>query len=150
MIKKMSLEEFRQIKSQLAQLIKVFELKKADENYDDSIWINKYLKTQNHLLQYGLSDIPFEEWKGIEIIFDDTNKADFFKTRANLDTNLFEYYGNVNFKGCNVKNLERLIYYFTNNFDEETIITNSTLFLSDSFVRNLKRSIIVGRYESVI
>ena len=150
MIKKMSLEEFRQIKAQLGQLINAFELKQADENYDDSILINKYLKTQNHLLQYDLSDIPFEEWKGIEIISDDTNKADFSKTRANLDFNLFEYYGNVNFKGCNVKNLERLIYYFTNNFDEETIITNSTLFLSDSFVRNLKRSIIVGRYESVI
>lgn len=50
----MSLEKFRQIKAQLAQLIKVFELKKADENYYDFIWINKYLKTQNHLLQYAL------------------------------------------------------------------------------------------------
>ena len=142
----MSLEKFRQIKAQLGQLIKVFELKKADENYDDSIWINKYLKTQNHLLQYDLSDIPFEEWKGIEIIFDDTNKADFFKTSANLDTNLFEYYGNVNFKGCNVKNLERLIYDFTNNFDEETIIANYTLFLSDSFSDEFKEKYYSGRY----
>lgn len=130
----MSLEKFRQIKVQLAQLIKVFELKKADENYYDFIWINKYLKTQNHLLQYDLSDIPFEEWKGIEIIFDDTNKVDFSKIRANLDFNLFKYYGNVNFKGCNVKNLERLKNNLNpNNFDEETIIANYTLFLSDSF-----------------
>ncbi len=141
----MSLEKFRQIKVQLAQLIKVFELKKADENYYDFIWINKYLKTQNHLLQYDLSDIPFEEWKGIEIIFDDTNKVDFSKTRANLDTNLFEYYGNVNFKGCNVKNLERLIYDFTNNFDEETIIANSTLFLSDYFSDEFKEKYYSGK-----
>ena len=150
MIKKMSLEEFRQIKAQLGGLIKVFELKKADENYDDSILINKYLKTQNYLLQYDLSDIPFEEWKGIEIISDDTNKADFSKTRANLDFNLFEYYGNVNFKGCNVKNLERLKNNLNpNNFDEETIIANSTLFLSDSFSDEFKEKYYSGNIRIV-
>lgn len=146
MIKKMSLEEFRQIKAQLGQIINNFELKQADENYDVSILINKYLKTQNYLLQYDLSDIPFEEWKGIEIISDDNNKADFSKTKANLDFNLFEYSGNVNFKGCNVKNLEKLKNNLNpNNFDEETIIANSALFLSDSFSDEFKEKYYSGK-----
>ena len=146
MIKKMSLEEFRQIKAQLGQIINNFELKQDDENYDVSIWINKYLKTQNYLLQYDLSDIPFEEWKGIEIISDDNNKADFSKTKANLDFNLFEYSGNVNFKGCNVKNLEKLKNNLNpNNFDEETIIANSALFLSDSFSDEFKEKYYSGK-----
>ena len=146
MIKKMSLKEFRQIKAQLGQIINNFELKQADENYDVSILINKYLKTQNYLLQYDLSDIPFEEWKGIEIISDDTNKADFSKTEANLDFNLFEYSGNVNFKGCNVKNLEKLKNNLNpNNFDEETIIANSALFLSDSFSDEFKEKYYSGK-----
>ena len=147
MIEKISLEQFQQIKNQLAQMIKEFqdndEAHKNDENYDYSVeeqrGIDKYLETQNRLLKYDLSDIPFEAWQGMQILSDETHTVDFSKTRANIDFNLVNCYGNCNFKGCNVRNLEKLVGVLNpKDFDEETIRVNSSLFLSDSFSEEFK------------
>lgn len=147
MLKKMSLEQFQQITEQLAQLIKVYEdnyeAHKNDENYDDSVeeqrLVDQYLEIQNRLLQYDLSDIPFEAWQGMTIMSDETHAVDFSRTRANIDFDLVEYWRNGNFRGCNVRNLEKLRRFLNpKDFDEETIRANSSLFLSDSFSDEFK------------
>ena len=102
MIEKMSLEQFQQIRNQLTQLIKEYEdnyeTHKDDENYDYSLeeqrLIDQYLEIQNRLLQYNLSDIPFEAWQGMEIMSDENHVVDFSKTRANIDFDLVDYSGN--------------------------------------------------------
>ena len=165
MIEKMSLEQFQQIRNQLAQLVKEYEdnyeaqlvkeyednyeAHKNGENYDDSVeeqrLVDQYLEIQNRLLQYDLSDIPFEAWQGIIIMSDETHAVDFSKTRANIDFDLVEYWGNGNFRGCNVRNLEKLRRSLNaRDFDEETIRANSSLFLSDAFSEEFKEKYYSG------
>ena len=86
-----------------------------------------------------LSDIPFEAWQDFYIISDENHVVDFSKTRANIDFNMVKYTGYVNFKGCNVRNLEMVGRTLKpKDFDEETIRANSSLFLSDSFSEKFK------------
>ena len=147
MIEKMTLEQFQQIKNQLAQLIKeindTLEAHKGDESYNDSetiaMFLNLYFKIQNQLLEYDLSAIPFEAWQGFQIFSDETHRADFSKTHANIDFDLVGYVENVNFKGCNVRNLEKIYRLNSNDFDEETRKNNPALFLSDSFDEEFKK-----------
>ncbi len=147
MIEKMSLEQFKQIKNQLSDLIKQYEqydeLHKNDKNYNENEiegkFIERYLSIQNRLLSYDLSDIPFEEWEGFMIFSDENHIADFSKTRANIDFKLIEYDGNGNFQGCNVRNLEALRELLNpKEFGEETIKANPSLFLSDIFSEEFK------------
>ena len=138
MIEKMSLEQFQQIKSQLSQLIKQYEDSYSDELLEQR-FIEQYLSIQNHLLNYDLSGIPFEAWQDFQILSDETHMVDFSKTRANIDFDVVEYYGNGNFKGCNVRNLDKIgIFLDPNEFDEQTIQMNSQLFLSDAFSSEFK------------
>ena len=153
MIEKMNLEQFQQIRNQLTQLVKEYEdnyeKHKNIENYDDSVevqrLVDQYLEIQNSLLQYDLSDIPFEAWQGMMIMSDETHAVDFSKTKANIDFALVDYVGNGNFKGCNVRNLENLKRYLNaRDFDEETIKANSSLFLSDAFSEEFKEKYYSG------
>lgn len=87
MIEKMSLEQFQQIKSQLSQLIKqsddFYDAHKNDENFDYELFEERftepYLSIQNRLLNYDLSDIPFEAWQDFQIMSDETHAVDFLK-----------------------------------------------------------------------
>ena len=143
----MTLEQFREIKRKLASIIKqnvdLYEQHKNDENYnydeDKKRLEEQYLEIQNRLLSYDLSDIPFAEWMNMKIISDENHIADFSKTKANIDFDVVEYYGNGNFKGCNVRNLDKIQSFLNlNEFDEQTIQMNSQLFLSDAFGNEFK------------
>lgn len=147
MIEKMSLDQFQQIKEQLSQLIEQYEdldIHKNEKDYDiksaEQTLIEQYLQLQNHLLSYDLSDIPFEAWKDLSIVSSEEYYVDFSKTRANIDFNIFEYNGNGNFKGCNIKNLDKIRQRLINpnEFDEQTIKNNSRLFLSNNFSDEIK------------
>ena len=150
MIEKLSLEEFRKIKEELLNLVKNFEEeidenlfnKDYDENLKEEEFEDKYFKVQNKLLSYDLSEIPFEEWKGIEIHSDDNSIADFSNTHANIDfslINLDNYFASGSFKGCNIRNLKDLDYMIDEkNFDNITIQNNSSLFLSNIFPKDFK------------
>lgn len=144
MKEKITLEMFRIIKNQLQQIIdeyyKYNEEHKDDNEYNyDFVGMNKrYLDVQSQLYKYDLSDIPFEEWAGM-MIMSNEEVADFSKTNANIDFNLVTCGGLFNFKGCNVKNLDK----FTGDispdfFDDEVIKKNSELFLSDIFSEKFK------------
>ena len=150
MIEKLSLEDFRKIKEELFILVKNFEQeidenlynKDYDENLKEQEFENKYFKMQSKLLAYDLSDIPFEEWEGIEIYSDDNSIADFSNTHANIDfslINLDNYFVAGSFKGCNIRNLKNLGYMIhEKNFDNITIQNNSSLFLSSIFSQDFK------------
>ena len=148
MIEKMSLEQFKQIKNQLAQIVKEFqdnyEAHENDENYDydkeKQRVVNQYLKIQNRLSQYDLSDIPYSEWSDMAILSDESHEADFSKTNANIDFKLVKYDGtNANFRGCNIRNLNSISSsYSPEQFDENTIKDNPNEFLSFSFNANFK------------
>lgn len=149
MIEKMTLERFYEIKNSLYQILKHFDeyiqLHKNDENFNQADFhqktVEKYLKLQSYLLNYDLSDIPFKAWEGFNIVSDSSlPTVDFSKTKANIDFALIDCGENCNFKGCNIRNLnKRSIFYINpNEFDEQTINDNSSIFLSDSFNNDFK------------
>ncbi len=153
MIKKLTLEEFQQLRNQIEnfinQILEYINVHKNDDNFDSNTYQQEMLEQifslQNNLLSYDLSDIPFEAWKGFSIFSDKDHIVDFSKTKANIDFELVNYTPdaenlNYNFKGCNIRNLyilagERLI---PDRFDEETIKKNPSLFLTDIFSEEIK------------
>ena len=145
--KKITLEQFINIKEKIAQLLTQFQdylddhENDKDFNFDlsEKKFIEQAFLIESNLFNCDLSDIPFEAWQDFYIISDENHVADFSKTRANIDFNMVTYPGYVNFKGCNVRNLEMVGRTLKpKDFDEETIRANSSLFLSDSFSEKFK------------
>lgn len=148
MIEKITLEQFREIKRQLASILKqsedLYEQHKNDENYnydsDEKRLEEQYLEIQNRLLSYDLSDIPYAEWMNMEILSDENHIADFSKTNANIDFSMLEYSPYANYKSCKIQNIrgvKRII--DSNHFDQEVIKSNPNLFLSESFSTQIKQ-----------
>ena len=94
----MSLEEFRQIKSRMISL-----LNEEDDSIDGDEIEKEYIELQKALLNHDLSDIPFEEWEGIQLLPDIVDKIDLSKTHANIDFNYFSFYGTANLYGCKIR-----------------------------------------------
>lgn len=145
MNRKISLEEFRNIKSEMAKLIKDYEeqfLSNNDDFDEEELMqqlIEQYCEAQDKLLSYDLSDIPFEEWEGILIFADENHIADFSNTKANIDFNLIEFDGYCNFNGCNIRNLDSVLASVKpSDFDDKTLKENESLFLSDIFSEEFK------------
>ncbi len=147
MNEKITLEQFINIKEKIAQLLTQFQdylddhENDKDFNFDlsEKKFIEQAFSIESSLFNCDLSDIPFEAWQDFYIISDENHVADFSKTRANIDFNMVTYPGYVNFKGCNVRNLEMVGRTLKPKyFDEETIRANSSLFLSDSFSEEFK------------
>ena len=147
MKEKITLEQFINIKEKVTQLLMqfqdYFEEHENDKNFDFDLSEKKFIEqaflVESSLFNCDLSDIPFEAWQDFYIISDENHVADFSKTRANIDFNMVTYPGYVNFKGCNVRNLEMVGRTLKpKDFDEETIRANSSLFLSDSFSEEFK------------
>ena len=95
---KLTVVEFRQIKSLLNSIIN-----KIKNSYQLSITIkeelaNQYYNLQNKLLSCDLSDIPFDEWKDLRIIADKGFIADLTKTKANIDFDIVSYSPYINYK----------------------------------------------------
>lgn len=127
----------------LMQFQDYFEDHENDKNFNFDLSEEKFIEqaflVESNLFNCDLSDIPFEAWQDFYIISDENHVADFSKTRANIDFNMVTYPGYVNFKGCNVRNLEMVGRTLKpKDFDKETIRANSSLFLSDSFSEEFK------------
>lgn len=148
MIEKMTLEQFREIKRQLASIIKqgddLYEQHKNDENYnydaDEKKLEEQYLEIQNRLLSYDLSDIPYAEWMNMEIISDESHIVDFSKTKANIDFSMLDYSPYANYKSCKIQNIggtKRIL--DSEHFDSDVIRNNPSLFLSESFPISIKQ-----------
>ena len=142
MIEKMSLERFQQIKDQLSKVYEEFSEKFATlvKNNQESEasallpeFYEKYLSVEKELLDFDLSDIPFEAWQGM-IIASNNDVVDFSKTKANIDFNLVDCEGNINFSGCNVRNVGSLGRNLASvTFDANTINENQDVFLPNIF-----------------
>ncbi len=152
MQKKLTIEEFREYKEKLLNILKEIEECDTIEQYYD-----EYFDIQCELLDNDLSDIPFKEWKGIKIFSDIVSEADFSNSKANIDFNIvsFErlYHNkekerlNLYFENCNLKNIDKLYEIEPIFFDNETIKKNQNIFLSDSFVKGNNQDFINDYYS---
>ena len=133
MLEKISLEEFRNIKEQMTNLIEIYE---NSQDMEEDVFYENYINLEKQLLSYDLSDISFREWEGMTIgTGDELDILDFSKTKANIDFSLIDYVGNANFKGCNVINLQEIGIRVLNpnDFDNKTIDENPELFLTSTY-----------------
>ena len=144
----MNLEEFRQIKDRM-----FFLLKHANDIYEQNLSaeklqieeeriITEYSNLQDQLLNSNLSNIPFNEWKGMYLFEDNDNKVlDFSKTHANIDFSLLEgiSYKKINLKGCNAKGLECLHNYSEDDFDPEFVENHPEYFPDKNLPENIRQ-----------
>ena len=148
-MEKLDLQTFRNLKQEVVDKIEIimkfvelYEIQKSDENYEyDDISkyefdaINRYKEIIKTLLQYDLSDIDFEEWRGFFLWSSKEIPLDFSKTKANLDFSIIFYIQDdktlPNLKSCKIKNFDFYRYKYTRNmFDEDFVKENIEKFLS--------------------
>lgn len=134
MLVKLSIEQFIYIKNSLLNLISDIN-NRANLDIPEETLLNeffeKYKNLKDELLSYDLSDIPFEEWKGLFIFSGEQfgGPADFSNTHANIDFSLIEgaSFDDINLEGCNIKNLQKFDYN-ENTFDENYMINHPEFF----------------------
>lgn len=134
---KLTLEEFLAKKEELMTIYKEFEqkfdfLEQEDETFIEN-FISEYYPKQVELLSYDLSDIPFDAWEGLLIYSDETRIADFSKTHANIDFHKIEFDKYGDFRGCNLRNINRSQHIVV---DESVKKDNPNLFFSDDFPKD--------------
>lgn len=154
MAERLTIEKFKEIKSQLALIInqaeESYEANKDKEGYnsdeDEQRYYNQYIELQSQLLSYDLSDIPFDEWRDIEIMSDEKHIADFSKTNANIDFSIMSYSEYVNYKSCNIRNMKSINRIINSDgFDDDVVQNNPNLFISNSFGSEIKQKIYDGK-----
>ncbi len=160
-MEKLTLEKFIEIKNKLLSIISQAKRLLYGNDYfvylddeeilqllcgndlDDNMseFLNRYyIPVQSALYNYDLSDIPFEEWKGLILVGSYYNIADFSNTKANIDFNLIKCNGLTSFKGCNIRNIDSLnVNCYPRMFDEKVVNENSKYFLSNLFNDEFKK-----------
>ena len=125
----MTIEEFREIKSEIDHLVKL-------ESGDEEQILKDYNTLIERLLSSDLSAIPYEEWEGIIIFRED---LDFSKTHANLDFSIMDNveFNTINLDGCNIKGLEYLDIE-ENTFSPEFRNNHPEFFPSDNLPQEIK------------
>ena len=132
----LTIEEFKAYKQQLAAIIASFSQKIANLSSEEKLAfqkasIAKYVKVEEELFSYDLSSIPFNLYEGISLLAPDGKVLDLSKSNANIDFKMVEVYGNVNFKGCNLKNITSSKGKVSPEYlDEEVVRTHKDYFLS--------------------
>ncbi len=140
-MEKLDLQEFRALKQEILN----FEEKQNSDEYiydeeEEERFFERYKEIIKILSEHDLSDIDFEEWRGMTLIVNKENPIDFSKTNANLDFSIIKYssefndFDNLpNFKNCKIKNFDFEQYqYIPKMFDENFIKENDSHFLSNS------------------
>lgn len=138
MIEKLSLEQFREIKNSMLNLIKQVDNSETQAQSEEEKFLVEYNSLLERLLSSNLSDIPFEEWKGL-YIFTDGN-LDLSKTHANIDFSLLAgiEYDSINLQGCNIRGIQALDYDET-TFDAEYMKTHPEYFPDESIPIEVRR-----------
>jgi hypothetical protein len=133
---KMTLEEFIRIRERMAE---IFNTNIDESELTEDQLLEEYLKLLDTLLSHDLSDIPFEEWKGMYIFRE--GELDFSKTHANLDFSLLEEieYERINLNGCNVRNIQRL-HYDETTFDQEFMASHPEFFPDASLPDEIRKA----------
>lgn len=140
-MEKLDLQIFRNLKQEIVEYIaKYQEAEERGEYLSDEEkeqFLARYKEIIEILSEHDLSDIDFEEWRGMVLFADKDNPLDFSKTKANIDFSILEVYDTYqtfpNFKSCQIKNFDFEKYYYSPEmFDEEFRKENKGRFLSES------------------
>lgn len=145
-----TIEQFREFKSRLKVILdrgeSIYEAHIGDENFNynevEKQLIEEYLLIQNELLNYDLSSIPYDEWSDVELVSDEKYPIDFTGTNANIDFSLLVFSPYINYKSCNIRNIEKIGKIInSDNFDEDVVRNNPKYFIPSSFPDDIKNNI---------
>ncbi len=140
-MEKLDLQIFRALRQEIIDYINKFrEAEERGEYLSDEEGEQfqvRYKEIIEILSEHDLSDIDFEEWRGMALLADEDNPLDFSKTKANIDFSILEEYDAYktfpNFKSCQIKNFDFEKYdYSPEMFDEEFRKENEGRFLSEN------------------
>lgn len=136
-MEKLDLQIFRNLKKEIIEYLKNYN--KAEESgeiiseEEEQKFLTRYKEIIEILSKHDLSDIDFEEWRGMYLYSSEEIPIDFSKTNANIDFSIVEYntYKTFqNFQSCKIKNFDFDKYYYPDMFDEEFRKENEDRFLS--------------------
>lgn len=152
-MEKLDLQIFRELKQEIVDMIT--RLQEADERGEDipeeevQKQLDRYKEIIDTLSQYDLSDIDFEEWRGMYLLVQDDIPIDFSKTKANLDFSIIAYESwkaIPNLKSCQIKNFDFDRYeYSPDMFDEEFRKENEGRFLSPDIPEDVAEKFFEGK-----
>lgn len=139
-MEKLDLQIFRELRQEIVEyMTKYIEAEERGEYLSDEEeeqFLTRYKEIIGILSEHDLSDIDFEEWRGMLLYADEENPLDFSKTKANIDFSIIEYDSYKafpNLKSCQIKNFDFENYdYSPEMFDEEYRRENEGHFLSES------------------
>lgn len=140
-MEKLDLQIFRELKQEIVDYITKYKEAEERGEYlseeEEEQFLARYNEIIEILSEHDLSDIDFEEWRGMVLVADEDNPLDFSKTKANIDFSILEEYNTYktfpNFKSCQIKNFNFEKYdYSPEMFDEEFRKENEGRFLSEN------------------
>ena len=140
-MEKLDLQIFRALRQEIIDYINKFREAEERGEYlsdeEEEQFQVRYKEIIEILSEHDLSDIDFEEWRGMALFADEDNPLDFSKTKANIDFSILEEYDAYktfpNFKSCQIKNFDFEKYdYSPEMFDEEFRKENEGRFLSEN------------------
>ena len=152
-MEKLDLQIFRELRQEIVDYItKYKEVEERGEYLSDEEeeqFLARYKEIIDILSEHDLSDIDFEEWRGMILFANEDNPLDFSKTKANIDFSILEEYDAYqtfpNFKSCQIKNFDFEKYdYSPEMFDEEFRKENEGRFLSESISEEVADRIYKG------
>lgn len=139
-MEKLDLQIFRELKQEIVDMIaRMQEAEEQNLEYSEEEvqkFLDRYKEIIDTLSQYDLSDIDFEEWRGMYLFAQDDMPIDFSKTKANLDFSIITYESwkaYPNLKSCQIKNFDFDKFdYSPDMFDEEFRKEHEGRFLSEN------------------
>ena len=140
-MEKLDLQIFRSLKQEVVEYIEKY--KEAEErgeylsDEEQQQFLARYKEIIEILSEHDLSDIDFEEWRGMILFAEEDFPLDFSKTKANIDFSILEDFSAYdifpNFKSCQIKKFDFKKYnYSPEMFDEEFRKENEGRFLSEN------------------
>ena len=137
-MEKLDIQVFRKLKQETVKIIERAENENSTNEEIEQLF-ERYKEIIEILSEHDLSDIDFEEWRGMTL---DPEVLDFSKSKANIDFSIIEYYDQKgvipNFKGCKIKNFDFKKYYYSPEmFDAEYIKENEDMFLSENISKEV-------------
>ena len=136
-MEKLDLQIFRNLKKEIIEYLENYN--KAEERgeiiseEEEQKFLTRYKEIIEILSKHDLSDIDFEEWRGMYLYSSEDIPIDFSKTKANIDFSIIKYdvyKAFPNFKSCQIKHFDFDKYYYPDMFDEEFRKQNEDRFLS--------------------
>ena len=137
-MEKLDIQTFRNLKQEIVEYVAKYQEAEESGEYlsdeEEEKFIARYKEIIEILSEHDLSDIDFEEWRGMYLMANEDIPLDFSKNNANLDFSIIEYEAYEtfpNFKGCQIKNFDFEKYnYSPDMFDEEFRKENEGRFFS--------------------